>query len=1101
MWLLRLGYFGLVTLLLAGSVSGQSPNGIINGLVLDVTGGVVVAAEIRIANDATGVQYVGKTNGEGIYVLTNLPPGTYRLQVSKIGFKTLIKPDIILNVQDSLAINFTLLVGAASEIVTVTGGAPLMNTESAAVSTVVDRQFAENLPMNGRSFQSLIQLTPGVVLTPSTANDGGQFSVNGQRSSSNYWMVDGVSANIGMSANAIAGNGLGGALGSFSAVGGTNSLVSVDAMQEFRIQTSTYAPEFGRTPGAQISILTRSGTNEFHGTVFDYLRNDVFDANDWFADNAGLAKPEERQNDFGGTFSGPIAKGRTFFFFSYEGLRLRLPQVGLTTVPCDASCKVAGNVRSLALPALQPYLNAYPLPNGPETFTPCTPATDPACPPTGEAPTGTAQFNSSYSNAATLDAYSLRIDHKLNDKVNFFGHYNYSPSEISARGNGDSLNVVNPSRITTQYGTVGTTWALSPRLVNDLRFNYSRTNSSGSYYEDNFGGAVPLDSAVFPGPFTTNDALFEFRIFSLTNGQNLFLGNQTASHQSQVNVVDSLSWQRDSHSLKFGVDFRRLSPLFAPLAYGQENFFSNVAAAQTGNLLESVLLSSRGVPLNFNNLGLFAQDTWRVARRLTLTYGLRWDVDFAPSSRNGPNLSAVTGFNLNNLANLALAPAGTPPFNTSYGNVAPRIGMAYQLSQSQNWQSVLRGGFGVFYDLVTSDAGNDLNGFRYPFGALALQFGSFPLSSAAAAPPPIAPPNANTGVLFAFDPNIRLPYTLEWNVAFEQALGQQQTISASYIGSAGRRLLQTETILLPNPNYAAANLIANTATSNYNALQLQFERRLSHGLQVLASYTWSHSIDDASSGSYANNSDVLVSALNPNANRGPSDFDIRNAFSAGLTYDVPSPKINALTKAILSDWSLQSLVQARSAPPVDVSDSALSQNGFANGITADIRPDLVPGQPLYLFGAECAAVFGPLGMPCAGGKGFNPAAFTDPPFDPNTGIALRQGDVPRNFLRGFGATQWDFAIHREFPIHESLKLQFRAEMFNVLNHPNFGPPSGAYNSAQFGGPAGFGTSTQMLGQFLNGGTSGLSNVGGGAFSPLYQIGGPRSMQFALKLLF
>src|SRR4029077_8493531 len=233
----------------------------------------------------------------------------------------LIKPDIVLNVQDALAINFTLPIGAASEVVTVVGGAPLINTQDGGVSTVVDRQFAEQLPLNGRSFQTLIELTPGVVPTASNFHDNGQFSVNGQRASSNYWAVDGVSANIGIGASSTAypGNGLSGALGSFSAMGGTNSLVSVDALQEFRIQTSTYAPEFGRTPGGQISIVTRSGTNQFHGTAFDYLRNDVLDASDWFngyINTPPLPKAKERQNDFGGTLSGPIVKDRMFFFFS-----------------------------------------------------------------------------------------------------------------------------------------------------------------------------------------------------------------------------------------------------------------------------------------------------------------------------------------------------------------------------------------------------------------------------------------------------------------------------------------------------------------------------------------------------------------------------------------------------------------------------------------------------------------------------------------------------------------------------------------------------------------------------------------------------------------
>jgi hypothetical protein len=413
---------------------GQSPNGNINGLVLDPTSQLIVGAEVIAVNDVTGVQYITKTNNVGVYVLPNLPPGPYRIQVSKVGFKTIIKPDIVLNVQGALSINFTLPIGPTFETVTVQGGAPLVNTENAAVSTVVDRQFAENLPMNGRSFQTLIYLTPGVVATPSTAFDNGQFTVNGQRASSNYWMVDGVSANIGISASQLAGNGIGGAAGSFSALGGTNSLVSVDAMQEFRIQTSTFAPEFGRTPGGQISIVTRSGENQFHGAAFDYLRNDVFDAANWFngyTNNPPLPKALERQNDFGGTFSGPILKDRTFFFYSYEGLRLRLPQTAITNVPDLAA-------RKNAVVAMQPYLNAFPLPNGPDDVS-----------------AGTAEFHASYSNPATLDAYSLRIDHKLSQNWSIFGRYNDSPSEFVARGGGAALSVVQPSRITTQTLTVG----------------------------------------------------------------------------------------------------------------------------------------------------------------------------------------------------------------------------------------------------------------------------------------------------------------------------------------------------------------------------------------------------------------------------------------------------------------------------------------------------------------------------------------------------------------------------------------------------------------------------------------------------------------------
>jgi hypothetical protein len=388
----------------------QSETATLSGQVVDPSGLNITGAQVKLVDIDRDTAVSVSTNSTGLYTFPSVRPGRYRMEVVAPGFKVVNVTGVTVNVQDHLEQNFKLVVGSISESITVEGGASLVDTESATVSTVVDRNFAENLPMNGRSFQTLIELTPGVVLTATNPQDSGQFSVNGQRAASNYWMVDGVSANIGMGPGA-PGNGTGGALGSFSVLGGTNSLVSVDALQEFRIQTSTYAPEFGRTPGGQISIVTRSGTNQFHGTLFDYLRNDVFDANNWFnginiLNVTPIPKPKERQNDFGGTFSGPIFKDRTFFFFSYEGLRLRSPQTTLTTVPDLLA-------RQTAVAAMQPFLNAFPF--------------DPKQPDLGN---GIAQFNASYSNPATLDAYSLRIDHKLTEKFNIFGGQGWKALEM-----------------------------------------------------------------------------------------------------------------------------------------------------------------------------------------------------------------------------------------------------------------------------------------------------------------------------------------------------------------------------------------------------------------------------------------------------------------------------------------------------------------------------------------------------------------------------------------------------------------------------------------------------------------------------------------------
>jgi len=1048
--------FLILCILSASFVLAQSPNGTISGIVQDPSGRAIPDAEIVVVNDLTSLHYQTKTNSEGIYVIQNLPPGPYRLQVSKTGFKTLIKPDLILTVQDALSVSFTLMLGSVAEVVTVEGGAPLVNTTDASVSTIVDRQFAENLPMNGRSFQTLIYLTPGVVATPTTPSDSGQFTVNGQRAASNYWMVDGVSANIGIGASTAPGNGIGGTIGSVSALGGTNSLVSVDAMQEFRIETSTFAPEFGRTPGGQISIVTRSGTNAFHGTAFDYLRNDAFDASNWFngyTNNPPLPKAEERQNDFGGTFSGPIRRDRTFFFFSYEGLRLRLPQTSLTEVP-DL------NAREVAIPEMQPYLNAFPKPNG-----------------TDNQATGVAQFNASYSNPASLDAYSLRMDHRLSNSWSLFGRYSYSPSKVVVRGPSQALSVVQPFQVKSQTATGGATWMASSEIGNDLRINYSFASASTHQYLDNFGGAVALATLPFPGEVAGKTTLFEVQILSLGQPGLLSTGQAAKNAQKQFNVVDTFFLQRGKHSLKAGVDFRQLAPSSTPYEYFQSPVFSNVTSSESGMTAYAFVESRNSVPFRFHNLGVYGQDTWHLTAALTITYGLRWDVDFAPSFPGGPSIPALTGYSLSDLSNLAIAPAGTPPFHTTYDNFAPRVGVAYQIFRNPKYMTVVRGGFGVFYDLVSSEAGNAVSSLVPPFGNYSFLVGvPFPFTAQQGAPP-LIPPTASLADFQAFNPNLKLPYTLEWNAALEQSLGNQQSLTVSYIGASGRRLLQNTIFVDPPTNLeiGEADFIDNTASSRYDALQIQFQRRLSGGLQAIASYVWSHSIDDGSAGSAGMLSNLNVPGSG-NQNRGDSDFDIRNSFSAGITYSFPTPKANKFVKPILENWSTENFILARSATPVTVTDTNFEE--FNAGTYTSIRPDIVPGQPLYLLG--------PL---YPGGKALNPAAFTDPPTDPATGNPTRQGDLGRNALRGFGATEWDFAIHRDFPIRESIKLQFRAEVFNLLNHPNFGPPDSNFDDATFG------LSRQMLGQSLSRGSS------SSGLNPLYQIGGPRSVQFALKLFF
>jgi Carboxypeptidase regulatory-like domain/TonB dependent receptor len=1035
----------LFLLLWTPAVHAQSTNGSISGRVTDPSKALIVDAKIAAINTATNFRFEVATNGSGEYYLANLPPGSYRFEIEKTGFKKLIKPEVILHVQDALEIDFEMKLGSSSETVTVQAGAPLVNTESGTVSTVIDRTFVDNLPLNGRSFQTLILLTPGVVVTATAFDDQGQFSVNGQRADANYFTIDGVSANFGVTGYFPLVQTAGGALPALSASGGTNSLVSVDAMQEFRIQTSSFAPEFGRTPGGQISVVTRSGTNSFHGTLFDYFRNSVLDANDWFSNFNHLPKPEERQNDFGGVVGGPVLKDRTFFFFSYEGLRLRQPLTLETVVPDAAS-------RQQAPAAMRPYLDAYPNANG------------------AELGGGTAEFNASYSDPSSLDAYSIRMDHVINSRLTLFGRYNYSPSSLTQRapiqGYEPNLSVTQYLSSSVQTLTLGLTEVINSRISNEVRVNYSNARISTTFSMDNFGGAVPLsDSVLFPQGFSSANALFSLEIMGVGE---LLKGKEATDEQRQVNLVDNLSVTKGSHQLKFGVDYRWLSPFSSPFSYRQFAQFSGMSSSPGGALSATAQVAAsfayQSDALLAQNFSFYGQDTWKITPRLTLTYGLRWDINPPLKGKNAANDPfTVTGLNVP--ATMTLAPRGTPLYQTTYGNFAPRVGLAYQLREAPNWGSVLRGGFGIFYDLGYGSLGGVSSYF--PYSAVKIIFSSpFPLSLENATPPPFSV-NPPVSAILVADSNLKLPRTYEWNVALEQSIGNNQSLSATYIGAIGRDLLRVTALLNVNPNFPFVSLTNNTATSDYHALQIKFQRRLSDGLQALASYTLSHSIDIASTDAFSDYLNTPSSIASPKIDRGNSDFDVRHAFTAGLTYAIPSPGPNKVALAVLGGWSVDSFVLARSRPPVNLM-GALT---FAGGIDLYPRPNVNPGVPLELFGPQYP-----------GGKIFNSAAFSEP-------LAGQQGDFGRNVLRGFGATQVDLAVQRQFHFTEKVGLSFRAQFFNIFNHPNFGSPNNDLTSPLFG------QSTQLLASFLG---SGGAN---GGFNPLYQIGGPRSIQLALKLQF
>jgi hypothetical protein len=1033
--------FVLAALLLGcAAARAQSPAATLGGTVLDEN----AAVEITVLSLSTAVQRHATTGGEGAFVVPLLPPGRYTLTAQRDGFATLEVRNIVLNVGDRQALRICCLqIGEVSETVTVVDAldANVERSASSSVSTVVNRRFVENLPLNGRSFQSLFELAPGAVLTRTTFNEQGQFSVNGQRANANYFTVDGVSANVGVSAGASPGQAAAGGLPALTVLGGANNLVSLDALEEFRLLTSSYAPEFGRTPGAQVAIATRSGSNELHGSLFEYFRGGGLDANDWFANSRNLPRPAIRQHDFGGSLGGPVRHNRAFFFASYEGMRLRQPQVALTEVPSLAA-------RAGANPQVRPLLDAFPVPNG------------------ADLGNGFAEFAASYSDPSRFDAVSARFDFVATETLTLFARYANAPSRTSQRG-----GVSSP-------GQTG------PRATADLRFNWSRARGRTELALDDFGGATVPDAALLFPPFAGPDSS-GFQV-TLRGGLNsgFGTGKNVNNFQRQLNLVGNLSLVRAGHELKLGVDYRRLAPVYGPLNYAQTVVFGDSAAngvqtASTTGRAFQIKVTADAEPRHplFTNLSLYAQDAARITQRLTVVYGLRWELNPPPSERDGNHPAVVRGFDPGDGFNLGdagtfpngfpngvieLAPRGTPMWGTTFFNFAPRAGVAFLLAPERG--TTLRGGLGIFYDLGTGQAAQAF-GSVFPYAREKLLSNvPFPLDPSTAEPPPLNldPP---FGTVYAFAPDLRLPFTLQWSAALEQPLGGRQSLSVSYVGAAGRRLLRQTALLKPNFDFNVVRLTTNSSASDYHALQAVYARRLARGFQAHASYTWSHSIDDDSDDSSSGL--LFVGSFDRRDERGPSTFDVRHSLSAAVSYDLPGPSPRAEGGALLRGWSLDAIFRARTATPVNV----LQTTGvFFGDLIEARRPDLVGGVPIYLEDPRAP-----------GGRRFNPAAFRM--------VAGRQGTLGRNALRGFGLTQLDLAVRRQFALSERTRLQLRAEVFNVFNHPNFGDPVGDLGSRLFG------LSTQTLARSL--GTGGVN----GGLSPLYQVGGPRSVQLALRIGF
>jgi hypothetical protein len=1128
----------------------QMATATLSGIVSDPTHSVIVNVTVQLSNVDTNVSQTAQTNQAGLYTFASVPPGRYDIAVKHAGFKAAIIKDLILHVGDDVAQNFSLEVGVVTDTITVTGEARPINTENATVGTVVERKVVENMPLNGRSFQGLITLTPGVATVASNGTATTQFVVNGQRSDTSYFSVDGVSANTAAPVGgALNSNGTGSSP-TTSATGGFNNMVSIDALQEFRMSTSSFAPEFGRTPGGQISLVSRSGSNAFHGDVFDYFRNTVLDANDWFLNAASRGRGVVQQNDFGGVVGGNVIKNKLFFFASYEGLRLQAPSPSVKKVPTQASRALAAAANSGGVTGyMAPFANAYPLPDG----NPATPCTSFA--------TCALNYSASFPGKSVMDNTSIRGDYSLNKRMMLFGRYAHSPSSLVSENSVDR----NAFDFGNDSYTAGWTWILSGAANNDLRFNFTHsTMMRGSVplqYSGSFSSIFPPGYAAPASTYLSNPNSMSIQFGGLPTDGFALIPALANNGNDQRNITDSFGWVKGSHRFRFGIDWRQLDPAADNVNFNWNNQFAQNTTALTGfpaslNVCPaSVLPAGAGATVpgyicgqatlsniqhnfpqhfRYQQYSSYAQDTWRVSRRITLTYGVRWEVNPAfQYTSNNPGFSIqASSFNRSDLSKININPFGTAVFATTWGNFAPRAGIAWQLSDNPKWGRVLRAGYGIFYD-TGAQAGTSLsNPFNGRFnnqgaGAIAPLI-QFPLKTSDAiyvtAPTPkLTLPVSNGGNDILVDPNFKLPYVHQFNITLEQQIGSQQTLTASYVGALGKRLIGS--LLYPagagnvavfaqiNPITGVATpdslqIYGNYSSSDYHALQTKFQRQFAGGLSALVSYTWSHSIDDASVNHFGPTivlpTPATLAGGRPIALlRGNSDFDIRHLFAFSAVYEIPGPK-HGVARAFLGHWSIDPIFHYQTAAPLEIFTGA---TGSIGGTGYAQRPNIIPGVPVYVHGSDCTAQNG--GQGCPGGMQLNIAPVSAAtaasagcvaPTGTNAkgafctplpvGSQTVSGNLGRNIVRGFPVGELDFSLHREFPIHESIRLRFQVDMFNVFNHPNFGAQGGTVN-----GPT-FGTTTLMANSSL-----GAGNSGGAGFNPIFNTGGPRNFQFALKLFF
>lgn len=1083
--------FAVLVLSLDFTVAAQQITGSIRGTVLDSTGAAVAGTSVSATQNETGLTRSTLTGRSGEFVLLELPVGHYWLKATAKGFQTYIQQGIVLDVNETAAVPIRLAVGVETEKLEVQADAELIQGTVTSLGKTVNERELLDLPLNGRNFSQLGLLQPGVApLTPGlaeaggTLRDGQAYAVNGQRPESNNFLIDGAN--------------------NFNGVDGGFVLEPpLDAITEFKILTHNANAEFGNALGSTTNIITRSGTNRFHGSLWEFIRNDAFDATNYFASSTEPLK----QNQFGGTFGGPVRKDKTFFFGYYEGFRNRQGETQGATVPslperqgnfgqlcpegfdnngmCNNPAHQLFNIFARApipydqLPFIDPLskslLSLFPEPNS-----------------------GTNVFNTTETLHDDTDQFGVRVDHYLSkaDTLNF--RYMFS--------NGSRLDPLSTSGASVPGFPVGEdhraqnlvaqeTHTFSPTLIGIARLSYLRNKF---LFDEHINHETP---GTFGFQYSPSLSAAVGPPFIQVNGYTTVGDPITGPRNTYENAYDysgSLSWIRGRHEMKFGGGYQHLGvsalqgiatngffvfdpgfPIlgdgFAAFLFGQPVFF-----------LQGRGDFSRGI--RGNALDGYAQDTYKVSRRLTLNFGLRYDLPFpyteihdrqtlfVPGRKSVVVPSAPAGLLYPGDAGV---PAGLiPTFKKAF---APRFGFALDPTGTGKW--LVTSAYGIFYEPYYTGQGGPL---QSPISAppylqtaqISVPNFADPFNGAPPAPGSFATPLTNLTVA----PKLPLPYSQDWDLNVQRSFGDNFLLEVGYVGTKGTKLprfiegnpavyvpgvdskgqplstsgnadqrrLYSGCTLNDSPSscvFSSTGLVAGIANSSYNALETSLRKRFGHGIAFLASYTFSKTIDDASSfnmtGSaskpVAGENDLAQDPFNLAAERGRSLFDSRHRLALSYEWSLPFwRQPHGWHQQILGAWQLNGIATVMSGTPFTVFDSNdVSEQGGAPEITgfSANRPNLVPGQ-------------NPNSGPRTVHAWLNASAFQRITSNPNSPVQ-QFGSAGRNIAQGPGYADWDFSAVKNIPVTEGKQFQFRAEFFNVLNHTNFRLPDSDISSPTF----------------------------------------------------